>query len=250
MNATWLLERSKLLRRVAAPFLAERYRIVMFGPSDSGKTTFLYRLKLGIDHPVAIPTTNFNCEHLHLSRDCVITLWDIGGTPAMQPLITEFIYPLEASNIASVDQNMTKKADGVFLCVPDWRAVPFETIDVLNKMRRAGTLRVPVLVLLSVYDEDLADLQTRVAETDPTGQRTASLSPEDVANALDLHSLEVPWIVRPVNVWSGEGVEAALRWITKAMVLTRHKHLDRGLDEDLAKFFQKADSCADGGAAL
>jgi GTPase SAR1 family protein len=48
------------------------------GNDACGKTTFLYRLKLG-EAVQTIPTIGFNVETLKYSDGDEITLWDVGG---------------------------------------------------------------------------------------------------------------------------------------------------------------------------
>jgi GTPase SAR1 family protein len=50
----------------------------VLGNDTCGKTTFLYRLKLG-ETVQTIPTIGFNVETLEYSDGDKITLWDVGG---------------------------------------------------------------------------------------------------------------------------------------------------------------------------
>jgi GTPase SAR1 family protein len=50
----------------------------VLGNDASGKTTFLYKLKLG-EAVQTISTIGFNVETLEYSDGDKITLWDVGG---------------------------------------------------------------------------------------------------------------------------------------------------------------------------
>ena len=59
-------------------------RITMLGLDNAGKTTVLYKLKLG-EVVTTIPTVGFNVEtveYKHIS----FTVWDIGGQTKIRPL--------------------------------------------------------------------------------------------------------------------------------------------------------------------
>lgn len=59
-------------------------RILLLGLDAAGKTTILYRLKLGeIIH--TIPTIGFNVETVQYKRTS-FTVWDIGGQNKIRPL--------------------------------------------------------------------------------------------------------------------------------------------------------------------
>ena len=59
-------------------------RILMVGLDAAGKTTILYKLKLG-EIVTTIPTIGFNVETVQY-KDVVITAWDIGGKDKIRPL--------------------------------------------------------------------------------------------------------------------------------------------------------------------
>jgi small GTP-binding protein len=59
-------------------------RIVMVGLDSAGKTTILYKLKLG-KNVFATPTLGFHVESI-LHKNTNFTFWDIGGQRTMRPL--------------------------------------------------------------------------------------------------------------------------------------------------------------------
>lgn len=49
----------------------------MLGLDSAGKTTILYKFKLG-DHVMTVPTIGFNVEKVHY-KNVDFTVWDVGG---------------------------------------------------------------------------------------------------------------------------------------------------------------------------
>lgn len=65
-------------------FRKEEYRILFVGLDAAGKTTILYKLKLG-EIVTTIPTIGFNVETIsHSGVD--LTIWDVGGCDKIRPL--------------------------------------------------------------------------------------------------------------------------------------------------------------------
>merc|ERR1712078_793895 len=59
-------------------------RILMVGLDASGKTTILYKLKLG-EVVTTIPTIGFNVETVEY-KNISFTVWDVGGQDKIRPL--------------------------------------------------------------------------------------------------------------------------------------------------------------------
>lgn len=59
-------------------------RILMVGLDAAGKTTILYKLKLG-EIVTTIPTIGFNVETVEYKNIC-FTVWDVGGQDKIRPL--------------------------------------------------------------------------------------------------------------------------------------------------------------------
>ena len=62
----------------------EETRILMVGLDAAGKTTILYKLKLG-EIVTTIPTIGFNVETLEY-KSISFTTWDVGGEDKIRPL--------------------------------------------------------------------------------------------------------------------------------------------------------------------
>ena len=59
-------------------------RILMIGLDNAGKTTVLYKLKLG-EVVTTIPTIGFNVETVEY-KNVSFTVWDVGGQTKIRPL--------------------------------------------------------------------------------------------------------------------------------------------------------------------
>merc|ERR1712028_71868 len=59
-------------------------RILMVGLDAAGKTTILYKLKLG-EVVTTIPTIGFNVETVEY-KNIAFTVWDVGGQDKIRPL--------------------------------------------------------------------------------------------------------------------------------------------------------------------
>ena len=59
-------------------------KMLMVGLDASGKTTVLYKLKLG-DLITSIPTIGFNVETVEY-KNLKFTMWDVGGQDKLRPL--------------------------------------------------------------------------------------------------------------------------------------------------------------------
>ncbi|XP_068162871.1 ADP-ribosylation factor 4 [Antennarius striatus] len=65
-------------------FGKRQMRILMVGLDAAGKTTILYKLKLG-EIVTTIPTIGFNVETVEYRNIC-FTVWDVGGQDKIRPL--------------------------------------------------------------------------------------------------------------------------------------------------------------------
>ena len=59
-------------------------RILMIGLDNAGKTTVLYKLKLG-EVVTTLPTIGFNVETVEY-KNISFTVWDVGGQDKIRPL--------------------------------------------------------------------------------------------------------------------------------------------------------------------
>lgn len=72
---------SKMLGKI---FGSKEMRLLMLGLDAAGKTTILYKLKLGQD-VTTIPTVGFNVETVTY-KNVKFNVWDVGGQDKIRPL--------------------------------------------------------------------------------------------------------------------------------------------------------------------
>ena len=72
---------TKLFSRL---FAKKEMQILMVGLDAAGKTTILYKLKLG-EIVTTIPTIGFNVETVEY-KNITFTVWDVGGQDKIRPL--------------------------------------------------------------------------------------------------------------------------------------------------------------------
>ncbi|KAH8852237.1 ADP-ribosylation factor 1 [Schistosoma japonicum] len=107
-------------------------RILMVGLDAAGKTTILYKLKLG-EVVTTIPTIGFNVETLQY-KNINLTVWDVGGQDKIRPLWRHYFQNTQGL-IFVVDSNDSERIG--------------EAADELHRMLREDELRDAVLLVLA-----------------------------------------------------------------------------------------------------
>lgn len=86
-------------------------RLLMLGLDNSGKTTILYKLKLG-DVVKTVPTIGFNVETINY-KNLDLTIWDLGGQDKIRPLwrhyyqgVSAIIFIIDAADTARMNEVM------------------------------------------------------------------------------------------------------------------------------------------------
>ncbi|VDK39478.1 unnamed protein product [Taenia asiatica] len=156
-------------------------RILMVGLDAAGKTTILYKLKLG-ETTVTIPTIGFNVETVTY-KNITFTVWDIGGQEIIRPLWA-YYYPGTKGIIFVVDSNDRDR-------MGDARAELFRILE-------ADELRSASLLVLA-NKQDL-----------PYAMKTS-----EVTEALGLHKLPShrKWLVQGSCAVTGAGIYEGLDWL-------------------------------------
>jgi len=90
------------------PRFGGEHRIMMPGLDAAGKTTILYKLKLG-EIVSTIPTIGFNVETVEY-RNVRFTVWDVGGQDRIRPLWRHYfqnswaiIFVIDSADIDRLD---------------------------------------------------------------------------------------------------------------------------------------------------
>merc|ERR1712159_562979 len=103
--ATMGLTFSKMFSKL---FGKKDVRILMVGLDAAGKTTILYKLKLG-EIVTTIPTIGFNVETVEY-KTISFTVWDVGGQDKIRPLWRHY-YQNTQGIIFVVDSNDQERID-------------------------------------------------------------------------------------------------------------------------------------------
>ena len=137
-------------------------RILMVGLDNAGKTTVLYKLKLG-EVVTTIPTIGFNVETVEY-KNISFTVWDVGGQTKIRPLWRHYFQNTQGL-IFVVDSNDRDRIH--------------ETKDELHKMLNEDDLRDAVLlVFANKQDIEGALSGEQIREASPAPRPPPRLPPE------------------------------------------------------------------------
>ncbi|XP_047490289.1 ADP-ribosylation factor-like [Penaeus chinensis] len=171
-----------LLSRILSLIQSSRScRILMVGLDAAGKTTILYKLKLG-EVVSTIPTIGFNVETVEY-KNISFTVWDVGGQVKLRPLWRHY-YQNTTAVVYVVDSSDSERL----------REAKEELEAILENEEVAG---VPLLVIANKQDLPRA------------------LSVQQVSEGLDLRRHNRPWHVQPTCAITSEGVYEALDWLAR-----------------------------------
>ncbi|XP_051874913.1 ADP-ribosylation factor 4-like [Pristis pectinata] len=162
-------------------FAKRQVRILMVGLDAAGKTTILYKLKLG-DVVTTIPTIGFNVETVEYNRTN-FTVWDVGGQDKIRPLWRHYFQNTQGL-IFVVDSN-------------DRERIP-EAADELRKMLQEDELRDAVLLVFA-NKQDLPNAMS-------VSEMTEKLGLQRLHNRV--------WYVQATCASEGSGLYEGLDWLT------------------------------------
>jgi ADP-ribosylation factor protein 1 len=176
---------SKLFARL---FGKKDMRILMVGLDAAGKTTILYKLKLG-EIVTTIPTIGFNVETVEY-KNINFTVWDVGGQDKIRPLWRHYFQNTQGL-IFVVDSNDRERIN--------------EANEELQKMLNEDELRDAVL-LVFCNKQDLPN----------------AMSVAEVTDKLGLHSLRNrKWYIQSTCATSGDGLYEGLDWLSNTLSSTK-----------------------------
>ncbi|XP_019906628.2 ADP-ribosylation factor 4 isoform X1 [Esox lucius] len=160
-------------------FEKKQLRILMVGLDAAGKTTVLYKLKLG-EVVTTIPTLGFNVETVEY-KNISFTVWDVGGQDVIRPLWKHY-YQNTQGLIFVVDSNDPERMN--------------DASEELHKMLEEDQLR-DVVLLVFANKQDLPN----------------AMSVCDITDTLGLRKLNIPWFVQPTCATQGSGLLEGLDWL-------------------------------------
>eukprot|EP01112_Ceratiomyxa_fruticulosa_P010236 TRINITY_DN26_c0_g1_i1.p1 TRINITY_DN26_c0_g1~~TRINITY_DN26_c0_g1_i1.p1 ORF type:complete len:182 (-),score=43.10 TRINITY_DN26_c0_g1_i1:240-785(-) len=162
-------------------------RILMVGLDAAGKTTILYKLKLG-DVVTTIPTIGFNVETVEY-KNINFTVWDVGGQDKIRPLWRHY-YQNTQGVIFVLDSNDKDRVG--------------EAAEELRKMLSEDELK-DACVLVFANKQDL-----------PSAMRVA-----EITDKLGLHQLRNrKWYIQSTCATSGDGLYEGLEWLSNTLKST------------------------------
>jgi len=165
-------------------FGKKEMRILMVGLDAAGKTTILYKLKLG-EIVTTIPTIGFNVETVEY-KNIKFTVWDVGGQDKIRPLWRHYFQNTQGL-IFVVDSNDRERVG--------------EAHDELHKMLNEDELREAVLLVFA-NKQDLPN----------------AMSVAEVTDKLGLHSLRYrKWYIQATCATSGDGLYEGLDWLSSQL---------------------------------
>ncbi|KAL9844436.1 putative small GTP-binding protein [Arabidopsis thaliana] len=162
-------------------FAKKEMRILMVGLDAAGKTTILYKLKLG-EIVTTIPTIGFNVETVEY-KNISFTVWDVGGQDKIRPLWRHYFQNTQGL-IFVVDSNDRDRV--------------VEARDELHRMLNEDELRDAVLLVFA-NKQDLPN----------------AMNAAEITDKLGLHSLrQRHWYIQSTCATSGEGLYEGLDWLS------------------------------------
>merc|ERR1712231_4242 len=158
----------------------QEMRILMVGPDAAGKTTILYKMKLG-EVVNTIPTIGFNVETVEY-KNISFTVWDVGGQDKIRPLWRHY-YQNTQGLIFVVDSSDRERIQ--------------ESHDELHKMLNEDELR-DAIVLVFANKQGLPN----------------ALSVTELTEKLGLNQLRRKWYVQAACATQGTGLYEGLDWLS------------------------------------
>merc|ERR1712154_246617 len=162
-------------------------RILMIGLDAAGKTTILYKLKLG-DVVTTIPTIGFNVETLGY-KNLSFTVFDVGGQDKIRPLWKHYyenanaiIFVVDSADLNRIDQPEDSAASE------------------LAKVIQEPQLRdAPLLIFANKQDLNHA------------------LSLNELSQRLGLQNLKRKWKIQSTVATKAQGLYEGLDWLAQTL---------------------------------
>jgi len=156
-------------------------RILMVGLDAAGKTTILYKLKLG-EVVTTIPTIGFNVETVEY-KNISFTVWDVGGQDKIRPLWRHYFTNTQGL-IFVVDSNDKERIE--------------EAASELNKMVNEDELKDAVILVFANKQDlpnafNVSDLTEKLGLSNYRGRK---------------------WYVQSAVATQGNGLYEGLDWLS------------------------------------
>lgn len=167
----------------------KKVRILMLGLDSVGKTTILYKIKLG-EVVTTIPTIGFNVETIDY-KNISFTVWDVCSQDRIRPLWCHYFAGSDALVfvVDSGDRDRISEASEEL-----WRILRNEQMQ-------------DIFVLVMANKQDLAN----------------AMSPSEITDKLDLRSISNDnpnrhWHIQPTCGPQGSGLYEGLDWLANELI--------------------------------
>uniref|UniRef100_A0A5G2QS08 ADP ribosylation factor 5 n=1 Tax=Sus scrofa TaxID=9823 RepID=A0A5G2QS08_PIG len=189
-------------------FGKKQMRILMVGLDAAGKTTILYKLKLG-EIVTTIPTIGFNVETVEYKNIC-FTVWDVGGQDKIRPLWRHYFQNTQPVPLAEgrgrilaeclqfVLGRLQSHCGLIFVVDSNDRERVQESADELQKMLQEDELRDAVLLVFA-NKQDMPNAMPVSELTDKLGLQ---------------HLRSRTWYVQATCATQGTGLYDGLDWLS------------------------------------
>jgi len=172
-------------------FGKKEMRILMVGLDAAGKTTILYKLKLG-EVVTTIPTIGFNVETVEY-KNISFTVWDVGGQDKIRPLWRHY-YQNTQGIIFVVDSNDKERLDS-------GNSSEASAKEELHRMLAEDELR-DAIVLVFCNKQDLPN----------------ACSVAEVTERLQLNTIRNRnWYIQATCATTGDGLYEGLDWLSNTL---------------------------------
>lgn len=178
-------------------FSKKEMRILMVGLDAAGKTTILYKLKLG-EVVTTIPTIGFNVETVEY-KNISFTVWDVGGQDKIRPLWRHY-YQNTQGIIFVVDSNDQDRLDND-------NNSETSAKEELHRMLAEDELRDAVLLVFA-NKQDLPN----------------ALSVQKITEKLNLNNVKNrAWYIQATCATTGDGIYEGLDWLSNKLTGKKSK---------------------------
>merc|ERR1712166_1435259 len=165
-------------------FGKKEMRILMVGLDAAGKTTILYKLKLG-EIVTTIPTIGFNVETVEY-KNISFTVWDVGGQDKIRPLWRHY-YQNTQGLIFVVESNDRDRAE--------------DAREELTKMLNEDEMKDAALLVFA-NKQDLPNAM-------PAAEVTEKLGLNNMRNR--------QWFIQSACATTGDGLYEGLDWMSRTL---------------------------------
>ncbi|CAD8186628.1 unnamed protein product [Paramecium octaurelia] len=161
-------------------FSKKEMRILMVGLDAAGKTTILYKLKLGeVVH--SVPTIGFNVEKVEY-KNISFTVWDIGGQDKLR-LLWRHYFTGSQGIIFVIDSS-------------DKERINIAKEELMRLMGDEELRDAALLILANKFD-------------------ISQVTVDELISKLELQSMRREWFVQTTCAITGDGLYQGLDWLSK-----------------------------------